>query len=65
MTNHLKATLKQVMEDWIEGEADHPDRPDGYIHDKLADQMASAAAAVYDANFDGQAFADREAGRTE
>jgi hypothetical protein len=50
----LKATLEQALDDWLENEADHEQRPAGYIYEGLHVQMAEAAAAVYDASFKAQ-----------
>lgn len=49
----MKALLDQTMEAWLEDNDCHDDRPDGLACPNLADMMASAAAAVYDASHSG------------
>lgn len=50
------------MEKWLKETCEHDGRPDGYMHPQLNETMATAAAAVYDATFDAQAFAQQERG---
>ncbi|MFK5282708.1 hypothetical protein ACI3PL_24395, partial [Lacticaseibacillus paracasei] len=42
--------LDATMEQWLDENDGHVDRPDGLACLNLADMMASAAAAVYDAS---------------
>ena len=53
MKASLKSTLDTAMESWLEKQDAHPDRPDGLACPDLADMMANAAAAVYDASHAG------------
>ena len=54
MKIELKNSLIQVIEKWIIKHCEDYDWPDCYIHDDLADDMASAAEMVFDANEKGQ-----------
>lgn len=54
MQAQLRASLERVLSDWIEDEAEHEERPDGFIYDALAKDMRRAAEAVYDASFEVQ-----------
>ena len=56
----LRLSLQRAMQHWIDSMCDTPDRPDGYIHPELNEQMAAAAEQVFDAAFDSQAFAQKE-----
>jgi hypothetical protein len=49
----LKATLLVAMESWLEKQDGHDDRPAGLACPNLADMMADAAAATYDASHAG------------
>lgn len=61
MTTKLESLLESTMDEWLETHADSADRPEvGLIHPELASQMASAAAAVFDACFDGQKYYQKE-----
>ena len=48
MKASLKSTLDKAMEEWLEDNDNHDDRPAGIACEGLADAMADAAAAVYD-----------------
>lgn len=54
MKAQLRASLEQTLNEWIENEAEHDERPDGYVYDGLAKDMRRAAEAVYDAAFSVQ-----------
>ena len=51
----IEAAIGEVI-----GENCEDDLWDGYIHNALYNQMAVAAAAVFDAAMDGQAYAKKE-----
>ena len=53
MRSTLKSTLALTMDAWLEKQDGHDDRPVGLACPKLADMMADAAAAVYDASHEG------------
>jgi len=53
MKASLKATLDEAMSTWLEQQDAHDDRPPGLACPDLADLMANAAAAVYDASHAG------------
>ena len=49
--------LERAITKWMEKECDDSDWPDVYAPDGLISNMAKAAAAVFDANAEGQIFA--------
>lgn len=49
----LKATLVTTLENWLSEQDEHVDRPAGSACEDLADMMADAAGAVYDASHAG------------
>lgn len=64
MKKTLRLTLFKAIQDWVEKECDHPERPSvGLIHDSLAEQMTRAAEAVYDATFAAQLYQKVEDGQ--
>lgn len=60
MTTKLKAELERAIDDFIQKNCEDEGTPSGLHHPDLAVNMAAAAALVYDANFSGQEYADRE-----
>ena len=48
------------MQAWLDGMCESDDRPDGYMHPDMAEHMATAASAVFDATFRGQEYAEHE-----
>jgi hypothetical protein len=61
MTASLKATLDSILNQWLEDQDTHDDRPAGYACDGLAELMADAAAAVYEASHAGAVKGEQEA----
>jgi hypothetical protein len=63
MKTKLKLALERHIDDWlneiIENQDDILDRPD-IIHDEIIEQMATAAAAVWDACRDSQEYYKHE-----
>lgn len=55
MLHSLQVRMDQFLADCDESYPDHE-----LVHEKLADQMATAAAVVYDACQDAQRFLKRE-----
>jgi len=53
MKASLKSTLDQAMNQWLEANDAHEDRPRGFACEDLGELMASAASAVYDASHAG------------
>jgi len=53
MKASLKATLDKAMNDWLENQDAHDDRPPGLACKDLGELMATAAAATYDASHAG------------
>lgn len=61
MKSEYKASLEKAISNWIEATCE--DAPvQGYYYPELAEQMAEAAAAVYDASFKSQEYAEQENG---
>lgn len=60
MKANLKATLDNVLNQWLEEQDGHPDRPPGLACPGLGEMMADAAASVYEASHAG---AQMEAGK--
>lgn len=56
----LKAEIEKAIDDTIQNNAEE-NMWDGYIHNELAQQMANAAEAVFDAAMGAQKFAKNEA----
>lgn len=55
------AALEQLIDDWVQQIAEKEQNEyDGYYCPELVALMAQAAAAVFDAQFLGQRFADAE-----
>ena len=59
MKAKLRATLQGAMEEWVENQCEHDERPNGYIYEQLSEDMTRAAEAVYDASFAAQEFAKK------
>lgn len=57
MDTGLLAQLEVHINGWINKNCESPHWPDTYIPETLVIQMARAAAAVFDANDEGQTFA--------
>jgi hypothetical protein len=53
MKASLKATLDKVINQWLEDQDMHEDRPEGVACENLGEMMADAAAVVYDASHAG------------
>ncbi len=60
MTTKLRASLESAISDWIDANCEDDGIPEGGFNPNLSEQMAAAAASVFDANFEGQAYAKRE-----
>lgn len=61
MKSEFKALLEKAIQQFIEKTCE--DAPvQGYYYPELAEQMADAAAAVYDASFKAQEYAEQENG---
>jgi len=63
MKTRLKSTLVEVLDEWLEAQDDHDERPAGLACNGLANMMADAAAAVYDASHAGAAMAESDAAK--
>lgn len=63
MKTSLLIDLENHIESFLEESYDNPNRPDGLIHPKLGEQMALAAAAVFDAASDSSIFTSKEQGK--
>lgn len=61
MTSRLKSTLWEVLDNWLEQQDAHPDRPPGLACPHLADMMTDAAEAVYEASHQGAEMSRIEA----
>ncbi len=59
MNAKLFYLLAKAIDDVIEGNCED-DLWDGYIHETLTKEMAIAAAQVFDASMNGQAYAEKE-----
>ena len=53
MKASLKSTLDAAMNQWLENQDAHDDRPAGLACKNLGELMADAAAATYDASHAG------------
>jgi len=63
MKAELLGSLEKAIDKWGEEECYDDGLPeDAYWPDHLIENMARAAAAVFDANIDGQVFAKNEDG---
>ena len=61
MKSKYLSILEEKMQDFIEEICeDFNMEHDGYWHDNLTNQMATAAAMVLDSAFDGQEYLKRE-----
>lgn len=58
----LLATLEAAITEWLTAAAESDDWPDAYVSDSLSTEMATAAAAVFDASANGQRFAKEQEG---
>lgn len=59
MNTKLKLAVEEAIDKAIQDNAENS-LWDGYIHDNLTAQMADAAATVFDASMEGQAFSKSE-----
>jgi len=59
MNSKLLFLLEEAIETLMNEQAEK-DFWDGYIHNTLYKEMATAAAMVFDASMNGQEFAERE-----
>lgn len=60
MKTTIRLILETHLENFLNELAEHNDRPDGYIHPEMVDNMADAVAAVYDATFLSSQFTVQE-----
>jgi hypothetical protein len=62
MKTALLAQLEKAIGDCLDKAAEQVDHwpDDGFFPPELPKRMAQAAALVFDANYDGQAFAEQE-----
>lgn len=62
MKSRLFNRLEQAIEKMINDAAEDGNYWDGLIHPSLSKEMATAAAQVFDAAMNGQAYAEKEKG---
>lgn len=55
MKTELKSRIEKAIDDTIQNSAEE-DLWDGYIHDKLSQQMANAAEQVFDSAMEAQEY---------
>ena len=56
----LKAILETSIQQFLDDTAEHEDRPEGWQHPEICEQMATAAEAVYDATHAASRFTEEE-----
>ena len=56
MSTRLLAELEKKMNEWVTENYEADDWMDGFVHDALESQMASAAYSVFSACSDGQKY---------
>lgn len=60
MSTRLLAALEAKVQEWMDAECEANDWPDAYVAPSLRSQMAKAAFLVFEANRDGQEYAESE-----
>lgn len=60
MKASLKTTLDAAMNQWLEDQEAHDDRPSGLACEELGELMATAAVAVYEASHAGAMMGARD-----
>lgn len=61
MTTATKARLEAAIQKWLDDESEFDNfNTDVYYHEHLVQQMANAAAIVFDSAVDAQIFAEQQ-----
>ena len=60
MKPSLKAKLAAAIDAFLDEVAEHDDRPAGFVHPEMGDQMTNAAEAVFDATFASSRYTESE-----